>query len=125
MIGSATAVFITIASTFYHQPTASGHWAALGAAHKTLPLNSKVLITSLHTHRSVVVRIIDRGPYIRGRGLDLTPGAARAIGSDGLAHVRATVLEWGAFGRSHRHHHGRHYRIAATQLPTMHASVCC
>jgi rare lipoprotein A len=100
-----TALFVTIASTFFPQHTASGHWATFGAAHRTLPLGTRVQVMNLHTHRSVVVRIIDRGPYVRGRGLDLTPGAARAIGSNGLAHVRVAVLD-DPIATGHRRHHG-------------------
>jgi rare lipoprotein A len=52
--------------------------------------------TNEHTGRSIVVRINDRGPFIRGRVIDLMPAAARAIGCDGLAHVTLTVV-----GRTH------------------------
>jgi rare lipoprotein A len=54
-----------------------------------------VEVTNTRTGRSVVVRINDRGPYIRGRVIDLTPAGARAIGSSGLAPVRLTVLSVG------------------------------
>src|SRR5437016_5396333 len=53
---------------------------ALTAAHKTLPFGTKVRVTNLRNHRSVVVRISDRGPFVRGRIVDLTPPGARAIG---------------------------------------------
>lgn len=61
---------------------------ALTAAHRTLPFGAMVLVTNLGNGRSVTVRINDRGPFIRGRIIDLTPTAARAIGMDGLARVR-------------------------------------
>jgi rare lipoprotein A len=60
-----------------------------------------VMVTNTRTDRSVVVRINDRGPYIRGRVIDLTPAGARAIGSSGLAQVRLTVLSVGT-GRASR-----------------------
>lgn len=51
-----------------------------------------VRVTNRHSGRSVVVRINDRGPFVRGRIIDLTPAAARAIGFSGLAPVDLTVL---------------------------------
>lgn len=60
---------------------------ALTAAHKTRPIGSHVTVTNRHTGRSVVVRINDRGPYIRGRCIDLSHAAANAIGMGGLALV--------------------------------------
>jgi rare lipoprotein A len=59
-----------------------------------------VKVTNIETSRSVVVRINDRGPYIKGRVIDLTPAGARAIGSSGLAQVTLTVLFVGT-GRGH------------------------
>ena len=76
--------------------TANGEYAhasALTAAHKTFPFGTWVKVTNLHNGRSVIVRINDRGPYIRGRIIDLTPAGARAIGSAGLARVQLTVLD--------------------------------
>jgi rare lipoprotein A len=57
------------------------------AAHRTLPFGTRVRVTNKSNGRSVVVRINDRGPFVRGRVIDLTPAAAHAIGFDGLAHV--------------------------------------
>lgn len=57
------------------------------AAHRTLPFNTKVRVTNKRTHKSVIVRINDRGPFKRGRVIDLTPAAAKEIGSNGLARV--------------------------------------
>jgi len=68
--------------------TASGEPArpsGLTAAHRTLPLGSHVRVTNKNNGRSVVVRINDRGPYIGGRIIDLTPAAAHALGFSGLA----------------------------------------
>jgi peptidoglycan lytic transglycosylase len=70
--------------------TSSGralHDGALTAAHKTLPFGSRVRVTNRANGRSVVVTITDRGPFVRGRVIDLTPAGARAIGLSGLAHV--------------------------------------
>jgi rare lipoprotein A len=70
--------------------TASGEPArpsGLTAAHRTLPLGSHVRVTNKNNGRSVVVRINDRGPYIGGRIIDLTPAAAHALGFSGLAPV--------------------------------------
>jgi rare lipoprotein A len=87
-----------IASVYSGEKTANGEYAhasALTAAHRTLPFGTMVEVTNIKTGRSVVVRINDRGPYIRGRVIDLTPAGARAIGSSGLAQVTLTVLSMG------------------------------
>jgi len=65
---------------------------ALTAAHKTLPFGTMVRVTNTRTNRSVVVRINDRGPFVRGRVIDLTPAGARAIGMSGLAPVSLAVV---------------------------------
>jgi peptidoglycan lytic transglycosylase len=57
------------------------------AAHKSLPFGSRVRVTNRANGRSVVVTITDRGPYVRGRVIDLTVAACRALGFDGLANV--------------------------------------
>jgi rare lipoprotein A len=61
--------------------------SALTAAHRTLPFGSHVRVTNNRNGRSVTVRITDRGPFVRGRVVDLSPAAARAIGVAGLAPV--------------------------------------
>lgn len=74
--------------------TASGeraHPTGLTAAHRTLPFGTKVRVTNRRNGRSVVVRVNDRGPFVRGRIIDLTPGAARALGFSGLAPVTIAV----------------------------------
>ncbi len=75
------------------KPTASGvkfDPDRLTAAHRTLPLGTQVRVTLLASGRSVVVTINDRGPYIRGRIIDLSHQAADQLGmaEDGLAKVR-------------------------------------
>jgi rare lipoprotein A len=75
--------------------TASGervNSGALTAAHKTLPFGTMVRVTNNRTHKSVVVRINDRGPFVRGRVIDLTPAGAHAIGMSGLAPVSLEVV---------------------------------
>jgi rare lipoprotein A len=64
---------------------------ALTAASKTLPLGSHVRVTNPDTGRSVVVRINDRGPFVRGRSLDLSHGAAQQIGLTGKGVGRVQV----------------------------------
>ena len=85
----------TAARTFFGMAAYySGHGAGLTAAHKTLPFGTHVRVTNLKTGRSVVVMINDRGPFNRGRVLDLCTRAARALGimDQGIARVRADVL---------------------------------
>lgn len=94
----AAATQTGIASVYSGEETANGEYAyasALTAAHRTLPFGTMVKVTNTQSDRSVVVRINDRGPYIRGRIIDLTPAGARAIGSSGLAQVTLTVLSVG------------------------------
>jgi rare lipoprotein A len=70
--------------------TASGARAdprALTAAHRALPFGTLVKVTNTKNGNSVLVRINDRGPFVRGRIIDVTPAAARQLGFDGLARV--------------------------------------
>jgi rare lipoprotein A len=64
------------------------------AAHKTLPLGSKVKVTNLYNGRWVLVRINDRGPFVQGRLIDLSPSAAQAIGiyNSGLGKVQLQLV---------------------------------
>src|ERR1700752_2243294 len=57
---------------------------AMTAAHRTKSFGSQVTVTSQKSGRSVVVRINDRGPFVKGRCIDLSTGAARALGMSGL-----------------------------------------
>lgn len=70
------------------------------AAHRTLPFGSLVRVTDLQNGRQVVVRIIDRGPFVKNRIIDLSFGAARAIGmvEAGVAPVRLRLLSQGKVG---------------------------
>jgi rare lipoprotein A len=75
--------------------TASGEHMSPGgltAAHRTLPFGTMVRVTNQSSGRSVVVRINDRGPFVRGRIIDLSPAAARALGFSGLANVSVDVV---------------------------------
>src|SRR5258708_17579174 len=84
-----------IASVYSGERTANGEYAhasGLTAAHRTLPFGTRVRVTNHQTGRSVVVRINDRGPFVTGRIIDLTPAGARALGMDGLAHVSVDIV---------------------------------
>lgn len=73
-----------------HSKTASGERMrplALTAAHRTLPFGTRLRVSNKKTGKSVVVRINDRGPFIKGRFLDLSKGAARSIGMGGVGSV--------------------------------------
>jgi rare lipoprotein A len=92
VISSAAGAESGIASVYAYggSKTASGERAnpsALTAAHRTLPFGTKVRVTNKRNGKSVVVRINDRGPFLRGRVIDLTPAGARALGFSGLARV--------------------------------------
>lgn len=86
-------------ASYYWQPqrVASGGWFnpnAMTAAHKTLPFGTKVRVTNVTNGKSVVVTINDRGPYIKGRVIDLSRAAAQAISMTGagVAPVSIAVL---------------------------------
>ena len=84
-----------LASVYSGGRTASGEHmdsGAMTAAHRTLPFGTRVAVVNNHTGRSVVVRINDRGPFVGGRVIDLSPAAARAIGVSGLAPVSLRVV---------------------------------
>ena len=93
MVASGTQAFAEcgIASTYSSgKVTANGeryNHLGISAAHKTLPFGTRVLVKNQKTGRSVTVRINDRGPFVKGRIIDLSTGAQRALGMDGLANV--------------------------------------
>ena len=66
----------------------------LTAAHKTLPLGTYLLVTNLENKREIIVRVNDRGPYVRGRDIDLSENAAKLLGSHnkGIALIRYELL---------------------------------
>jgi len=76
--------------------TASGERAnptGLTAAHRTLAFGTHVRVTNRRNGRSVTVRINDRGPFVRGRVIDVTPAGARALGFSGLAPVKVDLAQ--------------------------------
>ncbi|GAB4027269.1 hypothetical protein GCM10028773_58180 [Spirosoma koreense] len=77
--------------TYYGERVSSN---ALEGAHLTLPVNTLVEVTNLDNQRSVIVRINDRGPFSKGRIIDLTHAAAHALGmvSKGIANVSLRVV---------------------------------
>jgi rare lipoprotein A (peptidoglycan hydrolase) len=81
---------------FHGRKTASGElfdMNKLSAAHKTLPFPTKVMVENPRNGQSVVVRVIDRGPYVRGRVLDLSREAAKRVGIfPGVGYIEATIL---------------------------------
>ena len=92
------------AAKFENRKTADGERfksSGFTAAHRTLPLGTIVRVTNLENQRSVVVRVNDRGPFIRRRIIDLSPAAARALGirDQGLMRVRIEVVSEEAAAR--------------------------
>ncbi len=78
--------------------TASGERmnpALLTAAHRTLPFGTKVKVTNQNNGRAVVVRINDRGPFIKGRVIDLSKAAAREIGMIQSGHAKICYINAG------------------------------
>ncbi|MFQ5902925.1 MAG: septal ring lytic transglycosylase RlpA family protein [Candidatus Binatia bacterium] len=87
---------------FHGRPTASGaiyNQHELTAAHRTLPLGTRVMVTNLDNGRSTEVTINDRGPFAKGRIIDLSYAAARALGMIGLGTipVRIEVIDSGPY----------------------------
>ncbi|HMQ57591.1 MAG TPA: septal ring lytic transglycosylase RlpA family protein [Rhizobiaceae bacterium] len=81
-----------------HSRTASGEMmnpAKMTAAHKTLPMGAKVRVTDKRTGRSVIVRINDRGPFIKGRVIDLSKAAARKLGFINRGHTPVCIEKLG------------------------------
>ena len=81
---------------FHGRLTANGeryNMYGISAAHKTLPLGTKVKVTRLDNGRSLVVRINDRGPFVQGRIIDLSYGAAKKLKmvQEGIVKVRIEV----------------------------------
>lgn len=97
--GSTSSGSYGMASYYWqHQRLASGgvfNPNALTAAHKTLPFGTKVLVTNKNNGRSVTVVINDRGPFIKGRIIDLSKAAAAEIGmiGSGVAPVTVAIMD--------------------------------
>lgn len=100
VLGSASAAYSAqtgIAAIYSYKGgrTASGEASRPGgltAAHRSLPFGTMVRVTNHRNGRSVVVRINDRGPFTRGRVIDLTPAAAGQLGFSGLTPVTLDVV---------------------------------
>lgn len=127
-----TAVFAVIVSIISGQAFAEcgvasyytmGHTTANGeaynhrgisAAHKSLPFGTRVRVTHKGTGRSITVRINDRGPFVRGRIIDLSSGARGALGMGGLAPVCLEVVSWGN-GARYASRRARGVRLASSR----------
>lgn len=88
------------AEDFHGKLTANGEvfdMYGLTAAHKTLPLNTIVRVTNLANNKSLILRINDRGPYVKGRILDCSYGAAKKLDFllQGTTKVRIEIIEVG------------------------------
>lgn len=81
---------------FQGQTTASGEvfdMNGMTCAHRSLPLGALIRVTNLRNHRSVVVRVNDRGPLVPSRVVDLSYGAARVLGFHGISRVRLDMID--------------------------------
>ena len=101
-VGCSSAVMAQsgIASVYAYagERTANGEHAkpsGLTAAHRTLPFGTRLRVTDLATGQSVTVRINDRGPYVAGRTVDLSQGAAESLGivNRGIAKVKVDIVD--------------------------------
>lgn len=95
-IGKGKASFY--ANKFQNRKTANGErfkQSALTAAHKKLPFGTKVKVTNTKNGKSVIVRINDRGPYVRGRVIDLSRSAFKKIGNTraGVIKVKLEIVK--------------------------------
>jgi rare lipoprotein A len=85
---------------FHGKLTANGEifdMYGVTAAHKTMPLNTVARVTNLGNNKSLILRINDRGPYVEGRMLDCSYGAAKKLDflNTGTTEVKIEVIEWG------------------------------
>ena len=95
-----TGVSSFYAEDFHGKLTANGEvydMYGVTAAHKTLPLNTVCRVTNLANNKSLILRINDRGPYIKGRILDCSYGAAKKLDfiKEGTTNVKIEVIEFG------------------------------
>lgn len=94
--GSASAQCGSASWYALHSKTASGERmnpAAMTAAHRTLPFGTRLKVTNQRNGKSVVVRINDRGPFIRGRVIDLSKAAANQLGFVGAGHTQICMAK--------------------------------
>lgn len=118
LVSNASAKASCGTASWYHEGsrTANGERYrpdGITAAHKKLPFGTRVKVTHKRSGRSVIVRINDRGPFIRGRIIDLSRGAKRVLGMGGLAPVCLTILGRGPKVASAKQQ--RRERVAAKQ----------
>ncbi len=97
---TGTASWYSVRTNGNNTTTASGRPLsnnAYTAAHKTLPFGTKVKVTSLFNGKSEILTITDRGPYIKGRIIDVTIGSAKRLGfyGRGITKVKVEVLSYG------------------------------
>ena len=95
VVGHVTVTASYYGKEFAGRSTASGEKfnpSGMTAAHRAFPFGTRVRVTHSRNGRSVIVRINDRGPFIKGRSIDLSAGAAAAIGMGGTARVHLKVL---------------------------------
>jgi rare lipoprotein A len=88
---------------FHGRKTANGEiydMYAISAAHKTLPIGTYVRVHNLNNNKKIVVRINDRGPFVRGRIIDLSYAAAKKIGIVGSGTAKVKILALGVAGES-------------------------
>jgi rare lipoprotein A len=95
------------AQDFHGKQTSNGEifdMNALTAAHRTFPFDTMIRVTNMNNNKSVVVRVNDRGPFVDGRIIDLSLGAAKEIDliPTGTARVKLEVLKWGDGTLRHR-----------------------
>jgi len=99
-IDTSVAGHVTVTASYYGKEfagrrTASGEKfnpGGMTAAHRTLPFGTRVRVTHPRNGRSVTVRINDRGPFVKGRSIDLSAGAAAAIGMGGTGRVHLKII---------------------------------
>jgi rare lipoprotein A len=94
---------------FHGRKTANGEtydMYGISAAHKTLPLGTYVRVVNLRNDRSLVVRVNDRGPFVRGRIIDLSYGAAKKLGLVGPGTAPVEIVAMGTPLKTPRNRHG-------------------
>jgi rare lipoprotein A len=94
IVVSATAAHAESGIASIYSGGATGHASKddMTAAHRSLPFGTKVRVTNSKNGNTVVVEISDRGPFHRGRVIDLSPKAAKALGINGVARVTFVVI---------------------------------
>ena len=99
---------------------------AMTAAHRRLPFGTRIKVTNLRNGRSVIVRINDRGPYARGRILDVSKAAARRLGFVGRGHTKVKISVLGRSKKKRRAKSRRKLRnafLAPVTTPTYRPAI--